>query len=75
MKWHKNPSVTTGGKPFFYRAYSADGKWIASVVWNRSVRAYAVEVAWPIPRLLEYVSTVTQGKRAAEKAIEGRVTA
>ena len=31
ITWHKIPSVTTGGKPFFYRG-NAIG---SSIVWNR----------------------------------------
>lgn len=74
--WKKIPSVTTGGKPFFYHLTETDtGHWCATVVWNRSVRAYAVEALVKLPngvrtgRLVSYVSTVQSGKRLAEKAV------
>lgn len=72
IAWRKIPAVTTGGKPFFYQLWE-DGEWRATVVWNRSVRAYAVEALVKLEngvrtgRLVEYVSTVQAGKRSAEK--------
>lgn len=36
ITWRKIPSVTTGGKPYFYRG-DAIG---SSVVWNRGTKKY-----------------------------------
>jgi hypothetical protein len=36
IQWRKIPSVTTGGKPYFYRG-NAIG---SSIVWNRGLQAY-----------------------------------
>ena len=71
--WRKHPSVTTGGKPYFYRLFDQAGDWQASVIWNRSVRAYAVEVVTLLVnrvrtgKLLTYAGTVQAGKRQAEQ--------
>ena len=65
--WKRIASVTTGGKPHFFRAYDASGQWVASIVWNRGVRAYAVDTARA--GLTEYVSTVPAGKRAVRLAL------
>jgi len=43
LTWKKFPSVTTGGKAYFYHAY-LDGARSGSVVWNRRYQAYAIEV-------------------------------
>ena len=67
-QWRKLPSATSGGKPFYYRLYTLGGQWAATIVWNRSVRAYAVETAKRLEHgvttgmLSGYVSTVGQGK-------------
>jgi len=77
MQWTKIASVTTGGKPFFYRAYDSQGNWLASVIWNRSMRAYAVEVLLILDndvrtgRLARFASTVSQGKRFARELTGG----
>ena len=67
MNWIKVSSVTPGGKPHFFRAYDSENRWMASIVWNRIVQAYAVEVSKPSPRLIGYVSTVLEGKVLAER--------
>lgn len=67
VTWKRIPSVTTGGKPYFFRAYRED-KWAGSVVWNREVHAYAVDVAGG-DRLVAYVSTVREGKALVEKKV------
>lgn len=59
LTFRKIDSVTTGGKPFFYRAYDELDNYVGSVVWNRDVRAYHV---CGITRTLAYVSTPQQGK-------------
>ncbi len=41
-EWKKMPSVTTGGKPYFWLYYLGN-KRIASVVWNRKEQSYALE--------------------------------
>ena len=64
--WKRIPSVTTGGKPHFFRAYDAEGHWVATIVWSRSVRAYAVETS---REFVEYVSTVPAGKRVVRLAL------
>ena len=72
LTWKKIPSVTTGGKPFFYRAYCGQ-KWAASVVWNRAVRAYLVDVNrnWmSVP--VGYTSTATEGKALAVRALKAK---
>jgi hypothetical protein len=38
--WHKVPSVTTGGKPFFYK-HDTKRLWI---VWDRIVNGWALKV-------------------------------
>ena len=49
-EWKKIPSVSTGGKDYFWLYYEIKGKKyedykkIASVVWNRKVMAYALEI-------------------------------
>lgn len=74
MTWNKHASVTPGGKPHYYRLMD-QGQWLASVVWNRQVRAYSVEVVKLIPhgirtgRLVCYTSTVAAGKKAALEAL------
>ena len=71
--WRKIPSATTGGKPYFYHLYDRDGHWQATVCWNRSVRAYAVEYLKRLENgirtgtLLGYVSTVQAGKALIAK--------
>jgi len=61
--WIKIPAVTTGGKPYFYQTYAADRSWRGTVVWNRSVRAYAVEACINGRGAhLGYVATVAAGK-------------
>jgi hypothetical protein len=67
MNWRKIPSVTTGGKPYFYHAVDPNGGWLGTVCWNRSFRAYACE-AKPA-QLLGYASTVAQGKAIVRKAL------
>lgn len=42
-EWKKFPSVTTGGKPYFWLYYEGK-KIVASVVWNRIEKMYAVEI-------------------------------
>ena len=74
--WKQIPAVTTGGKPYFYQRYGPDGSWQATVVWNRSVRAYAVEALKRLDngirtgRLVKYVGTVQAGKRLAEREVQ-----
>ena len=45
-EWRKLPSVTPGGKAYFWIYYknSTPREKIASIVWNRAERAYAVEI-------------------------------
>lgn len=75
MTWRKVASVTTGGKPHFYRMYTTDGQWLASVIWNRAVRAYGVEVRKRLDNgivtgtLVGYVGTVQSGKKLAESSL------
>jgi hypothetical protein len=78
LAWRKHAAVTAGGKPFFYHLVTVErGEWRATVVWNRSVRAYAVEALVRLPngvttgRLVEYVRTVQAGKALAERTIAG----
>jgi len=68
ITWLKHPSVTKGGKPFFYRGVS-NNTLIGSVVWNRDVRAYHAVAILPQggANSLGYFSTPTQGKRAVAK--------
>lgn len=74
--WRKYTS-TNGYKPHFYRLYQ-NGVWKATVVWNRSARAYAVEVAKTLPNrvttgvLLEYVDTPGQGKAAVRRWLKSQ---
>lgn len=70
LEWRKIPSVTEGGKPYFYRGYFGS-QWAASVVWNRGVRAYAVEVRGTPDRLVAYVPTVAEGKALAVRSLQG----
>jgi hypothetical protein len=39
--WIKCPSVTTGGKPFFYYALTEKGRYV--VVWNRGTLTWHAE--------------------------------
>jgi hypothetical protein len=74
--WQKIAAVTTGGKPYFYRLHDVGGCWRASIVWNRRVQAYAVEVVKVLENGIRtginvgYVSTVPAGKRLAAKTLD-----
>jgi len=49
--WNKYPSVTIGGKQFFYRAKTEQG-WY-TVVWNRATQTWHAE--FPMSHLLPSV--------------------
>lgn len=43
LVWAKCPSVTTGGKDYFYVAHLDTGR-MARIVWDRRVRAYKLTI-------------------------------
>jgi hypothetical protein len=58
MRWRKVPSVTTGGKDYFYvRNHGQD-----SIVWRRDVRAYGLTLNG---KLVNYYSTVPEAMTAS----------
>jgi hypothetical protein len=61
MNWRRIASVTTGGKPYFFRA---DGG--RSVVWHRGYRQYH---ATAHGQSLGFFDNVQDAKKAAEKAV------
>jgi len=63
LKWSKMPSVTYGGKPYFWVARTPQGNvW---VVWNRLKKAWVLE-DWS-ERILKTFNTAEQGKKFANE--------
>lgn len=66
--WRKCPSVTAGGKPYFYIAASAPGVFWR-IVWDRFVRAYALTHD-AHDSTFGYYSTPRQAQRAVAERFE-----
>lgn len=71
MDWKACPSVTPGGKPFFYVAkvdeYDPENWGFHRVVWDRRVQAYAATTDQKYgdrPKLHGYFSTVREAQEA-----------
>jgi hypothetical protein len=60
-KWHKNPSVTTGGKRYFFSRREDDKQLI--VVWDRVVLAYACQIEG---KTIDYTSRAADGMRSID---------
>lgn len=43
ITWNKYPSVRPGGKPYFWHCFVNESR-MASVVWNRQLNTYVLEV-------------------------------
>ena len=72
--WKRCPSVTTGGKRYFWTRECIDSSTYRRVwvVWHRDARAYGVDVERrvfhsPRPETLIFTSTPQQGKRYADR--------
>ena len=68
-EWKQVPSVTLGGKSFFYvrkvAEYGPENWGFDRIVWNRDVRAYAAtrdQKYGDRPKLLGYFSTVAEAQ-------------
>lgn len=63
--WKKVPSVTTGGKPYFFVAFHEDntGRTKTTVVWDRTKRKWAVEMN---EQVIDYFDTAAEGRRFAQ---------
>lgn len=70
MNWTKIPSVTTGGKPHYYRSNPF------TIVWDRAVSAYALRVDdYKHPRqerTIDYFPTPRAAMNAAEARLKAR---
>ena len=64
----KYPSVTTGGKAYFYVAYYHGGR-IGSIVWHRDRQAYAVE--W-VGRIYGYAADLPAARTMLQAEIGAR---
>ena len=62
LDWRKAPSVTTGGKPYFWVGY-AGGQLLYWVVWDRYAQKWAVTDA---NKTLAYFDSAAAGKKWAE---------
>jgi len=67
MKWYKRPSVSPGGKVYFWHGRANEHHYW--VVWDRQKRKWAVEIDGPRNQVitLGYFATVAQGKKFVEK--------
>ena len=71
-KWIRYPSVTSGGKPWFWVANCGDANQFARVVWDREVRAYRATVdGRNSASLLGFYGTVGLAKRACQDWVWG----
>lgn len=71
LAWERHPSVTTGGKAYFYLARISDGRW-ARVVWNRRVLAYAArldDARYSGGRLLGFFLSASRAQRHCERVV------
>ncbi len=65
-KWKKVPSVTTGGKPYFWLYYEGK-KIVASVVWNRIRKLYHIDIE---EQDMGYLEDLKNAKRNIETIIQ-----
>ncbi len=64
ITWKPCPSVTTGGKPFFYVAKFNNDNYF--VVWNRMLQLWALQ-RWDVT--LKYFKSKEQAKKYCEQEI------
>lgn len=64
LTWRRVPSVTTGGKAYFFNAY-VGADYCGTVVWHRGARQYLAEYAG---RPIGWYDTVRAGKAAVRAA-------
>ena len=62
IHWHKIPSVTTGGKPYFWH-----GNAISSIVWDRIDKKYHATL-WG--EQIGLFASVSQAKKAIQQEYE-----
>lgn len=66
LEWKRNPSVTPGGKPYFWTAWGALGRYTA--LWDRRNQCWSVE----LPKgdgtyyVRTYCTSLAQAKRDAQ---------
>jgi hypothetical protein len=65
--WEKMPSVTTGGKPYFW-VHRAENGCFWTVVWNRIAERWVLETS--TGSILGYFDTDKEAKKAAEEPIK-----
>jgi len=68
LKWRKLPSVTPGGKKYFYNANGKNGE-LFTVVWDRIKQSNALQING---LLLGFAPDVVQAKRYFENRNEGK---
>jgi hypothetical protein len=69
LNWQRHPSVTTGGKPFFWYAY-LNAERVGTVVWNRGTKSYHVGYRG---RHIGEIGTVQAGKLMVHNAFNNEV--
>ena len=67
IRWQKMPSVTPGGKPFFWRGLLPDNQ-VVLLVWDRVWCAY--QACFNDACIGHYYPTVTAGKRAVQRHVD-----
>lgn len=71
LEWRKNPSVTTGGKDYFYTSGGENGSTILHIVWDRREQRYACQIDHVTKH---YVDTVREGQEWFESIANSYVT-
>lgn len=68
--WKKNPSVTTGGKPYFWSAHNDRGRPIYWVVWDRVYKKWVVQDS--SQKLIAKFDSDSQGKKYVEYLLNNK---